>query len=82
MASPSVLPQGTPTTLYWNLDNVSSCTVSGNGATYTGASSGVDGQLTGTITQQTTFSLSCTGLDGSAVSESIVVNILPVFQEN
>ena len=81
-AAPLIVPQGTPTTLYWNVDNVESCTVTGNnGDSFSGASSGAGGQETAEIEQQTVFTLSCDGLDGTTVTETQTVNILPVFNE-
>lgn len=84
-ARPSLVPQGIHSRLYWDLSNVSSCSVQGtNSQSWTGASSGTSGEATAGLTQQTTFTLSCTPSDPSATftPESVTVNIIPVFQEN
>ena len=87
---PSLVRSGDPTNLYWNINYVSACTVTGGGVSWSGTTAGCDGtictsgstgKVTSAITQRTTFSLSCTGLDSSATSSSATVNILPVFQE-
>ena len=81
-AIPQILPSGLTTMLFWDVANVSSCTVTGtDGEHWSGASSPTNGQATSPILQQTTFTLACSGLDGSSINESIVVNVLPVFQE-
>jgi hypothetical protein len=68
--------------VFWNLDNVSDCTIAGsNGDNWNLTSSGEGGETTGPITAQTIFTLSCTGLDESSIHESATINILPVFQE-
>ena len=77
--SPQVLHTGTTTIVNWSVSYVAACTVTGdNGDSWTG-SSGT--KTSKPIVQQTTYTLSCTGLDGSHVSETAVVNILPKFQE-
>jgi hypothetical protein len=81
-AAPILVPPGDTTTLYWSVSNVESCSVTGsNGDSWTGGSSGASGKTSAAITEQTVYSLACTGLDGSSVSESVTVNVLPIFQE-
>ena len=81
-AIPSLVPQGLPTTLFWNVSSVTGCSVAGsNNDHWTGASSPVNGQASSALEQQTTFTLACTGADGTPVNEVQVVNILPIFQE-
>jgi hypothetical protein len=86
---PQIVNKGLPVKLFWDLTNVSSCSVSGTnhdsfsgGCSSNTCSSGTAGQPTSVINQQTTYTLSCTGLDGSSVNESATVNVLPVFREN
>jgi len=80
---PSLVPRGATTKVYWNVENVESCTVEGtNGQSWTGASSASGGEVTGAINQRTTFTLSCTGGGETSITESASVNIVPVFQEN
>lgn len=81
-AVPSLVPQNTPTKLFWDVANVSSCSVSGNdGENWTGSTSGGSGVTTLPIAQQTVFTLTCVGVDSSTATESVVVNIAPVFNE-
>ncbi len=76
------MPLGTATKLFWNLSNVGSCTVTGtNGDHWSGPSSDSYGQVSAPLMDQTVFTISCTGLDSSTVNESVIVNIVPVFQE-
>jgi hypothetical protein len=71
--------------LYWNVENVSNCTVtSNNGDALSGASSGASGTTTKPLVAQTTYTLLCNALPKvtpATITESIVVNIAPVFQE-
>jgi hypothetical protein len=77
--SPQVVRSTKTTTVNWNVSYVSGCTVKGdNGDSWTGVSGS---QTSKPIVQQTVYTLLCQGLDGSTVSESESVNILPTFQE-
>ena len=91
-ATPSLVLEGDRTTLYWDVANVSSCTVTpSDGAAWTIAGTsgnnwtstpGPDGQTSAAITQRTTFTLTCTGVDGSPTTpEDVTVNISPEFRE-
>lgn len=83
-ARPTLVRSGSPTYLYWSVENVSSCTVSdGNGNTWSGSSSPAAGQASMPLAGRTTFTLDCTPLRGSSatVHESVVVNVAPSFQE-
>jgi hypothetical protein len=84
-ASPQIVPTGLPTTLFWNVADVASCTVSGtDNENWTGLSSGPDGQATAPILEQTVFTLTCEALPGvtpSSLSETATVDVLPVFEE-
>lgn len=84
-AVPALLREGDKVTLFWNVSNVdaNSCDVHGSdGEDWPGlASSGASGKTSSSITQQTIFTLSCTGLDGSSVNETRVVNVVPIFHE-
>ncbi|OGG53424.1 hypothetical protein A3H16_03355 [Candidatus Kaiserbacteria bacterium RIFCSPLOWO2_12_FULL_53_8] len=87
-ARPRIVQKGLSTTLFWNIDNVTSCTVTGDdgenfpaGCSENTCSAGAGGVPTAAINQQTTFTLVCTGVDGSTLNESVIVNVVPVFQE-
>lgn len=78
-AVPALVRNGDKVQVTWSAANVSSCTVSGsNSDSWSGASGS---QLSAAIVAQTTYTLSCTGLDGSTFVQSAVVNIIPIFQE-
>jgi hypothetical protein len=77
--NPSILPEGSTTTVHWNISNVASCSVTGsNGDSWSGATGS---HTSAAITQQTNYTLSCTGLDGSSINESQMVDVVPLFQE-
>ena len=82
---PTLVRQGDPTWLYWNVNNARSCTVSGtNSDSWSGRSSGASGKTTSSIQGQTTYTLHCTSLPGAtppSITESQVVNVVPVFRE-
>lgn len=74
---PLLVRAGTTATVYWDVSNAS-CMVEGNGNSWNTASGA---EATSPITQQTTYTLDCTGVDGSTIHETATINILPVFQE-
>jgi hypothetical protein len=77
--NPSILPEGSTTNVHWNISNVASCSVTGsNGDSWSSTS---DTEISSAIFQQTTYTLQCTGLDGSSILESVMVNVVPLFQE-
>ncbi len=84
-AKPALVHAGDTTKVYWNISNVvdSSCSISGgNGDHWSGSAfSGSSGKTTKTITSQTIYTLTCTGVDNSTITETATVNIIPVFQE-
>jgi hypothetical protein len=61
----------------WNGMNVSDCTIASSPASALSGSVATSafGVSTGTLTETTTFTVSCTGKDGSAVSDSVVVSV-------
>ena len=88
---PNIVLRNNPTSVYWNVSNVSTCSVTGsNGDVWSGSSagcsgnscySGSGGKTSSAIKQQTTYTLSCSGLDGSSIKETQSVTITPSFQE-
>ena len=91
---PTLLSSGDTTQVHWNINNVTSCTVTGtNGQSWSGASAGCDGtscysgatgKTSSPIISQTTYTLTCNAYPGvtpPTISESETVNIIPVFQE-
>lgn len=82
---PSLLWSGNTTSVYWNVSNAQSCSVTGsNGDSWSGSFSGSGGKTSSPITSQTTYTLACTGFPGAtpiSVIETVTVNIIPVFEE-
>ncbi len=75
-ASPDrVNPPGS-STISWDSTLTSSCTVSGPGL----SSTQIKGNKTVTITSQSTYTISCTTA-GNPVSDSVIVNVTPKFNE-
>jgi hypothetical protein len=69
VANPPGVPRNTSTTLSWTSTSVTGCTASG-GWSGTKATSG--STSVGPITQDTTYTLSCTGTSGNAVAITTV----------
>ena len=67
--------------MFWNVDNVTDCTVTSPNDLWSGGTSGPSGQTSSPINQQTVFTLSCTGLDGTTIHETATAGVVPVFQE-
>lgn len=84
-AAPALVRYEETTQLYWNVDNATSCTVSGdNGDSWAGVSSGTSGATTSSILKQTTYTLYCEALPDATpatITETAVVNIIPIFEE-
>lgn len=78
-ATPALVAHGDTTRISWNISNVKSCVVTGNGDSWTGASSA--GVTSRPIMGITTYSLSCIALDDAPYVESTTVNVLPVYRE-
>lgn len=77
---PTLVASGQWTFVEWSASQVSSCTVSGsNGDSWTG-SAGIENSSP--IVGQTTYTLTCEGVDGSDISRTATVNIAPIFNEN
>ncbi len=77
---PQLIPKGLTTTVYWNVANVQSCTVTGsNGDSWSGLSGA---NASAAISAQVLYTLSCVPLEGASFSSEIQqVNVVPVFQE-
>ncbi len=76
---PPLLSAGETASVSWQATSVRSCEVRGNnGDVWSGASGA---QVTSPITAQTTYTLSCIGLDNSIVTQTAIVNVIPIFEE-
>jgi hypothetical protein len=84
-AQPLLVRSGSSTQLYWNVSDADSCAVTGsNDDSWTSSSSGAAGTTTGAILEKTTFTLDCESIPSATppnVTESIDVNVVPIFQE-
>jgi hypothetical protein len=88
-SAPSFVIKDSTAQLFWNVTNVTSCTVSGsNGQSWSGANAGCagvtcdagsSGKTTLPITAMTTYTLSCTGADSSIFSEQAIIRLAPEF---
>jgi hypothetical protein len=78
---PQLVRKSGTTKVFWNVDNVSKCTVTSPNDSWTMEASGPSGQISGPIYEQTVFTLSCTGLDGTTIHETATVGVVPMFQE-
>ena len=67
--------KGASTKVFWNVDNVTDCAVTTPDNSWTGKTSGPSGQTSAPIYQQTTFTLACTGLDGSSIYETATAGL-------
>lgn len=79
---PSILKPGETTQVVWTSSHVNSCTVTGsNSDAWTELQSPITGETSSPISQQTTYTLDCTTAIGTHLIQSVVVNIIPKFQE-
>lgn len=90
-AIPSLVREGDPSRLYWNVTNAASCTVRGSngdgvsgGGAWNADFSGANGVETSPIMERTTYTLRCTSFPGAtpaSVEESATIDVTPTFQE-
>ncbi len=77
--TPYLVTQGNTATVQWSTTNTTSCTVSSpNGDSWSGTSGSA---TTRAITGQTSYTITCNGLDGSVITQTIQVNVVPTFCE-
>lgn len=69
-ASPTTVSSGGATTLTWSSANATSCTASGG---WSGAKTASGTEQIGSLTQSTTFTLTCSGAGGDAQNQTQVV---------
>jgi hypothetical protein len=79
---------GNTATLYWDIQNATSCTVEGtndDGGVGAGEEwetvSQTSGVATNAITAPVSYTLSCTSTDGSPFTDSVIINLVPSFRE-
>ncbi len=80
ITSAKLVPQGTVVDVTWTSQNTTSCSVTGNNGD--GPWGGTAGShASAPINSQTVFTLTCQGIDGTTLTKSTTVNIIPVFIE-
>lgn len=80
-AQPSLVKSGQQTTLYWNATNVTGCTLTGDTLGTLAGLLGSGNHLSGSVTQKTTYSLTCiNGTGGPSKTVTATVNLVPEFQ--
>jgi len=84
--TPLIVPQDETVSVTWSIDNVKNdCTVVGNGDSWSSTADGsghsAGARTSSPINKQTTYTLTCTGLDDTTYTESHTINIIPKFRE-
>lgn len=85
--TPSIVPKDQTINVSWSIENVQgTCSVVGtNGDSWQsnadGSGNSAGSQTSSVITQQTIYTLTCTGIDSSHYTESHTVNVIPAFRE-
>jgi hypothetical protein len=75
--------KGQTTTVYWNMSNVTSCSLRGtNGDSWSGLALPSGHVTTSAIQQKTVYTLSCYALNGTTLyTDTTIVNLIPAIQE-
>jgi hypothetical protein len=74
-ATPTAVPVGSGSTLTWSSAHASACAASGD---WSGAVAVSGTQVTGALTQNATYSLTCTGPGGTSPQATATVTVIPV----
>ncbi|MBU2104082.1 hypothetical protein KJ848_01645 [Patescibacteria group bacterium] len=82
-ASPARVRSGSSTTLSWNAAGINTtCVITGPGVSQTVSAASctvpTGSSSSGTITAQSTYRISC---DNGAITDSVIVNVIPEFEE-
>lgn len=81
-AVPALVRRNATTQVIWSASHVSSCEVTEDNPEIADAWTGTSGEESSSpIPQRTVYTLSCTGTDGSPLTESATVNLLPIYEE-
>lgn len=88
IATPSIVAEGSKTTITENINNVTKCTVTGSNGDgpWTKPSIGqnnnvTDSNQTSAISTATTYTMDCVALDNTHFIKTLTVNIIPAFRE-
>jgi len=82
-AKPAIILKGTSSTLYWNLKNVSTCSIAGsnNDSWNWGTVGSITNTKTSVMNEETTYTLSCTDFNGKKTTKSTKVRIVPYWEQ-
>ena len=80
IVSPTFVQPGETVTVLWVSSEMASCSVTSNRNSDAWATV-VGSQTSSQITEETTYSLTCTAFDDTVVTDSATVNLVPDFQE-
>ena len=86
-AGSTLLRPGNTVVITWSAADVTSCTVSEDNPNITdswscdGSACVYQSQTSSAISQQTTYTLSCTGIDDETYVDTVTVDVIPVFEE-
>ncbi len=76
-ATPQLVSPGGTSVITWNIQNAISCTVTGNGNSWTGTTGT---QTTNPINSVATYTLNCTGVGGN-LTQTAIIKFAPKWQE-
>lgn len=80
-ATPTLLRRGETSVISWTSENMDSCVVTENNPSISNTWTGTSGtQTSGAIEEQTIYTLTCE-VDDEELTDSVTVNIIPVFEE-
>lgn len=81
-ASPALIHSGKTSQITWSAENVTACTVTENNGDINDSWTGKSGtHVSSILAQQTVYTLRCTGVDGTELVDSVIVNIIPDWEE-
>mgnify|MGYP001285499920 CR=1 FL=1 len=78
-ANPTTVRSGNQSTITWSASDVDACSVTGPGGFSFSTLSG--SELSGLITQKSTYNITCQAEGNPDVSDNVVVNLAPLFEE-
>ncbi len=78
-ANPTTVRSGNQSTITWSASDVDTCSITGPGGFSFSTLSG--SSLSGPITQKSTYNITCQAEGIPDVSDSVVVNLAPLFEE-
>gem|GEM_PF-3317045 len=74
-ASPTSIAFNASSQLIWSSTNAGTCTITGNGSTWTGTARPAPGQSTGNLTSTQTYTITCNGQAGQVATNTVTVTV-------